>query len=226
MATNTVSGYLNCADGSCIPLQAELAEGTESNLTVNSTYAVASGVEVGDYAPGKTIVSGNVGSANGIAYAYVLRQGLIAALIPVNINDCQNSGSTPLCNQLTLRPGDVVRCMNNTAADRECAFYAYTNRGTSRIFTVTPSTGATNVLTDLQTGNGLGSTLQNEIIVKSFATSVDGALIDGGGIVALNEVGQVIGVVPATDPSKAMPMFSQVNIPVQLNYALQVVTTA
>lgn len=226
MATNTVSGFLNCSDGTSIPLKAELAEGTESNLTVNSTYAVASGVEVGDYAPGKTIVSGNVMSANGISYCYVLRQGLIAAIIPVNIEGVMSNGNSTLWTALTLQAGDVVRCMNNTAADRECAVSVITSSGTNRIFTITPSGGATNLLLDLQTGNNLGSTLQNETIVKCFGTSVDGALVDGGGVVAVNEVGQVVGVIPLSDPSESQPSTSDVKIPVALNYALQMVTTA
>jgi hypothetical protein len=226
MATNTVSGFLNCSDGTSIPLKAELAEGTETNLSVNSTYAVASGVEIGDYAPGKTIVSGNVMSQNGIAYCYVLRQGLIAAIIPVNIEGVMNNGNTTLWKPLALQAGDVVRCMNNTAADRECAVSCITATGTQRIFIVTPTGGATNLLLDLQTGNNLGSTLQGEQIVKAFGTSVDGALVDGGGAVAVNEVGQVVGVVPLTDPGEAQPMSSDVRIPVALNYAWQVVTTA
>jgi len=226
MATNTVSGFLNCSDGTCIPLLTDLAEGTESNLTVNATYAVASGVEVGDYAPGKTVVAGNVMSPNGIAYCYILRQGLIAAIIPVNIEGVMSNGNTTLWAPLTLQAGDVVRCMNNTAADRECAISCITAQGTQRIFTVTPSGGATNLPVDLQTGNGLGATLQGETIVKAFATSVDGALVDGGGAVAVNEVGQVIGVVPLTDPGNTQPQSSDVRIGIALNYAWQVVTTA
>ena len=165
-------------------------------------------------------------SANGIAYCYVLRQGLIAAIIPVNIEGVMSNGNTPLWNPLTLQAGDVVRCMNNTAADRECAVSVYTSAGTNRIFIATPSGGTTNLLLDLQTGNGLGATLQNMTIVRAFGTSVDGALVDGGGAIAVNEVGQVVGVVPLTDPSESQPMTSDVSIPVALNYAWQVVTTA
>jgi hypothetical protein len=116
--------------------------------------------------------------------------------------------------------------MNNTAADRECAVSLITAAGTNRIFVATPSGAATNLLLDLQTGNGLGATLQNEKIVRAFGTSVDGALVDGGGAVAVNEVGQVVGVVPLSDPSESQPMTSDVSIPVALNYAWQVVTTA
>ena len=226
MATNTVSGFLNCSDGTSIPLQAELAEGTESNLTVNATYAVASGVNIGDYAPGKTIVSGNAMSPNGISYCYVLRQGLIAAIIPVNIESVMNQGNTILWKPLTLQAGDVVRAMNSTAASRLASLCCITASGDHRIFKVTPSGGATNLLVDLQTGNGLGATLQNQRLVSAWCTSVDGVLIDGGGVMAVNEVGQVVGVVPVTNPIKSQPMTSTVSIPVQLNYALQMVTTA
>ena len=59
MATNTVTGCLQCSDGTNIPLKAELAEGTESNLTTNTVYTVTA-ANVGDFAPGKTVVSGLV----------------------------------------------------------------------------------------------------------------------------------------------------------------------
>ena len=54
MATNTVTGNLICSDGTNIPLKAELAEGTESDLTTDTVYTV-SAQNVGDYAPGKTV---------------------------------------------------------------------------------------------------------------------------------------------------------------------------
>ncbi len=84
MATNTVTGVLVCSDGTNIPLKAELAEGTESDLTTDTVYTV-SAQNVGDYAQNKTVVSGLVTADNGIAYAYILRQGLVAAIIPVGI---------------------------------------------------------------------------------------------------------------------------------------------
>jgi hypothetical protein len=54
MATNTVNGVLVCSDGTNIPLKAELAEGTESDLTTDTTYTV-SAQNIGDYAQGKTV---------------------------------------------------------------------------------------------------------------------------------------------------------------------------
>jgi hypothetical protein len=202
-----------------------MAEGTETNLDVNSTYAVATGVGVGDYAPGKTIVSGGVSAPNGIAYCYVLRQGIIVALIQPSIIGIQNNGNSQLPVALSLQAGDLVRCMTNTATDRECAVYAVTSSGTQRIFVVTPSGAATNNPVDLQTGLSLGSTLQGQTIVQTLATSVDGSLIDGGGVVAVNEVGQAIGVATVTDPGEAQPGYSSQKISIALNYAWQAVTT-
>ena len=82
MATNTVNGILVCSDGTNIPLKAELAEGTETDLTTDTTYTV-SAQNIGDYGMGKTVTSGLVTCDNGVAYAYILRQGLVAAIIPV-----------------------------------------------------------------------------------------------------------------------------------------------
>ena len=50
MATNTCNGNLVCSDGTNIPLKAEIAEGTESDLTTDTAYCV-SAQNIGDYAP-------------------------------------------------------------------------------------------------------------------------------------------------------------------------------
>ena len=57
MATNTVNGSLVCSDGFVIPLQAELAEGTESNLTTATAQTVTAQA-AGTYGVGRTVVSG------------------------------------------------------------------------------------------------------------------------------------------------------------------------
>lgn len=176
MATNTVCGVLVCRDGTNIPLKGELAEGTESDLTTDTTYTV-SAQQIGDYGLGKTVTSGLVTADNGIAYAYILRQGLVAALIPVGVKGVAYQASD-LCAPFTLQAGDILRVMNNTAADREAAFCYYTNRGISRIAVVTPTGAATNELVDLQTGNSIGDTVQGQTIIKGFCTSVDGSKIE------------------------------------------------
>ena len=113
MATNTVNGVLVCSDGTNIPLKAELAEGTESDLTTDTTYTV-SAQNIGDYAQGKTVTSGLVTCDNGVAYAYILRQGLVAAIIPVGLKGVAFEASQ-LCAPFTLQAGDKLRVMNNTA---------------------------------------------------------------------------------------------------------------
>ena len=224
MATNTVNGILVCSDGTNIPLKAELAEGTESDLTTDTTYTV-SAQNIGDYGMGKTITSGLVTCDNGVAYAYILRQGLVAAIVPVACKGI--SSPTPaLCAPFTLQAGDKLRCMNNTAADREGALCYYTAQGVSRIAVVTPSGGATNELVDLQTSNSIGDTVQGQTIVKAFFTSVDGAKIETPGAVVVDALGNVGGSVSASDPSKFQAGFNDCRIPVNLNFKAQYLTNA
>ena len=224
MATNTVNGILVCSDGTNIPLKAELAEGTESDLTTDTTYTV-SAQNIGDYGMGKTITSGLVTCDNGVAYAYILRQGLVAAIVPAACKGI--SSPTPaLCAPFTLQAGDKLRCMNNTAADREGALCYYTAQGVSRIAVVTPSGGATNELVDLQTSNSIGDTVQGQTIVKAFFTSVDGAKIETPGAVVVDALGNVVGSVSASDPSKFQAGFNDCRIPVNLNFKAQYLTNA
>jgi len=225
MATNTVTGNLVCSDGTNIPLKLDLAEGTESNLTTDTAYTVTA-ANVGDFAPGKTVVGGLVSSENGIGYSYILSQGLVAAIIPWSVKSAVSDGQPALCQPYTLKAGDIVRCMNSTAASRLAAAAVYTARGVSRIFTVTVSGGATNELTDLQTGNSIGDTLQGDRIVKWYGTSVDGLLIETQGFYAVDSLGNVIGSCSATDPITQQPAFSFASVPVALNYKFQFLTSA
>ena len=224
MATNTVNGVLVCSDGTNVPLKAELAEGTETNLTTDTAYTVTA-QNVGDYALGKTVTSALVTSDNGIAYAYILRQGLVAALIPVGVKGAAWQAS-PLCAPFRLQAGDIVRCMNNTAADREAALCYYTNRGVYRIAVVTPSGGATNELVDLQTGNSVGDSVAGQIIVKAFCTSVDGTKIETQGAYVVNAKGNVVGSVPMVSPIVTQAVFQDYRIPVDLNFKAQFLTNA
>ncbi len=66
MATNTVCGILVTRSGMNIPLKAEIAEGTESNLTTDTAYTSLA-MEIGDYGLGQTVTSGLVTADNGLA---------------------------------------------------------------------------------------------------------------------------------------------------------------
>lgn len=225
MATNTVVGSLTCSDGTTIPLKAEIPEGTETDLTTDLVYTV-SAQNVGDYAPGKVVTAGSVQFDNGGQYAYILSQGLVAALIPWG---CKGplQDVPALCKPYQLKAGDKVRVMNQTAADRGAALACYTASGISRIFTVTPSGGATNELTDLQTGNSIGDTLQSQRIQKWVGTSVDGTKIETAGFYVVDALGNVVGACPAADPSDNQPQFSAAyNVPVNLNFKAQFLTNA
>ena len=224
MATNTVNGVLVCRDGTNIPLKAELAEGTESDLTTDTTYTV-SAQQIGDYGMGKTVTSALVTADNGIAYAYILRQGLVAALIPVGVKGVAYQASD-LCAPFTLQAGDILRVMNNTAADREAALCYYTNRGVSRIAVVTPTGAATNELVDLQTGNSIGDTVQGQVIIKAFCTSIETNKVETQGAYVVDALGNVVGSVPMTGPALSQPMFERYSIPVNLNFKAQFLTNA
>ena len=225
MATNTVTGNLVCSDGTNVPLKLDCAEGTETNLTTDTAYTV-SAQNVGDFAPGKTVVSALVSCDNGVGYCYILSQGLVAAIIPWSVKGAVSDGSPALCQRYTLRAGDIVRCMNNTAADREASMAVYTASGTSRIFKVTASGGATNELVDLQTGNSIGDTLQGQRITKWFGTSVDGAKIETQGFFVVDALGNVVGSCSATNPIVQQPLFSFAATNIALNYKAQYLTNA
>ena len=225
MATNTVTGNLVCSDGTNIPLKTEIAEGSETSLGTDSAYTVAS-QNVGDFAPGKTVISGLVSCPNGVGYCYILSQGLVAAIIPWSVCGAVTDGSPALCQPYTLRAGDIVRVMNQTAADRGASAGVYTARGVSRIFHVTPTGGATNELVDLQTGNSIGDTLFGDTVTKWFGTSVDGLLIEDQGFAAVDALGNVIGSCSATDPVTQQPSFAYASVAIALNYKFQFLTSA
>jgi hypothetical protein len=225
MATNTVTGNLVCSDGTNIPLKLDTVEGTETSLTTDTAYTVAA-QNVGDFAPGKTVVSGLVSCDNGVGYCYILSQGLVAAIVPWSVKGAVTDGSPALCQPYTLKAGDIVKVMNNTAADREAAMAVYTARGVSRIFHVTPTGGATNELVDLQTGNSIGDTLQGDRIVKWLGTSVDAAKIETQGFFVVDALGNVIGSCSSGSPIVQQPSFSPASVSIALNYKAQFLTNA
>lgn len=226
MATNTVTGVLNCADGRKIPLSSEIAESTEATLQTATAFTVTA-QDIGDYMPGARVVSGLITALNGISYAYILRQGLILATIPVCVNGVASS-TPPLCKPVTLQPGDVLRVLTLTASERDAALIVYTNRGVDRIFVGTPASGTTTQLLDLQTGNAIGNTLQGQRIMKAVFTSIDGSKIEspGGGAQVFDNLGNLAGAVACSDPASVQPIMSTEMIPVALNFTASVLTNA
>jgi hypothetical protein len=225
MATNTVVGNLVCSDGTNIPLKAEIAEDTEADLSTDTVYTVAA-QNIGDYAPGKVLVGGIVSADNGISYAYVLSQGLIAAIIPVCKKGVQQEVPM-LCAPYQLKAGDKVRVLTLQASARNAAMMVYTAQGVSRIFVTTPSGAATQQLLDLQTGNAIGDTLQGQTIVKAAGSSIDDEKFETAGYYVVDALGNVVGAVPNTNPSDSAPIFSMsYNIPVALNFKAQFLTNS
>ena len=114
MTTQNVIGTLVCSDNTEIPLTASLTDaaaaaavGTDSAFTVVSQ-------NVGDYAPGKTVKAAIVTAKTFIGFAYIIRQGLVAAVLPIGSRTAGGSGdgcgSLPLPTPIQLAPGDKVLC--------------------------------------------------------------------------------------------------------------------
>jgi hypothetical protein len=227
MASVNVSGILTCSDGTIIPLDATITEGTETNLTTNTDYTVSAS-NVGDYAPGKVVTHAFIQADHDISYAYILRQGLIASILPVGVKGLAGSAPLPLCAPFQLQPGDIVRALPVTAASRASAVCVYTNQGVYRIFDIATASGNVEPV-DLQTNNSVGDTLQGQVILKAFCTAGslgNAELVDGGGALMLNEKGMPVGAVPANSPANQPVYWSDVRIPVALNYTWRITSSA
>jgi hypothetical protein len=109
MTTQAVIGTLCMNDQTEIPLISTLTDGTASEVSTDAAFTV-SAQSVGDYAPGKTIIGAMITSKTFIGYAYILRQGLVAAALPIGSRTSGGSGQNPLplCKPFQLQPGDKV----------------------------------------------------------------------------------------------------------------------
>lgn len=225
MATNTVEGIVLTSTGMNIALEADIAEGSESNLTTNVTYSITAQA-LGTYANGQTITHALVTADNSISYAYVLSEGLIACIIPVGVKGV-TSEIPKLCKPYTLKAGDQVRVLTLTATARNASVGVYTSTGTERIFVATPSGAGTNSLLDLQTSNDIGSTLQGQRIQKAMFLSVDGSKVETPGAIVVDAQNNVVGSVPLVSPASTQGMMNMsYPIPVELNFNLQFKTNA
>ena len=216
MATNTVNGVLMCTDGTTIPLQAEIAEATESTLTTSTSFTGVA-QDIGDYAPGKVVTAGLVSADNGFSYAYILRQGVVQVNVAGSIKGTA-AAVVPLNKPVKLQAGDKLRVLTTTGSTRQAAL---------SVFKIATG-GTTESLVDLQTGNTIGNTLQSEIIVAATFTSIDSTKIEspGGGANVINNLGNLVGATPACSPGVYQPAWQPSRIPVALNYTASFVTNA
>jgi len=226
MASVTVVGYLRTNAGDQIPLRTDsVAEGTETTITTDSNLTVTA-QDVGTYKPGTTVMSGEITAPNGVAYAYVLRQGIVLSVIIPNVAGVSNREAM-FSSPVVLRPGDQIRVMAKTAASRLTSLLCVTAQGNSRIFTGTPSGAATTQLLDITDSNSIGDTLQGQTITRACLLSVDGGkIVSSSGVWIRNASGQLAGAIPSSNPGTLEPMWSNVSIPIALNFTASVVTNA
>jgi hypothetical protein len=112
MTTQNVYGTLVCTDNTEIPISASLTDAAAAaNVTTDTAFTVTA-QNIGDYAPGKTVKAAIISAKTFIGYAYIIRQGLVAAVLPIASRTAGGSGncsgSLALNVPLTLMPGDKV----------------------------------------------------------------------------------------------------------------------
>jgi len=226
MANVTVVGYLRTNTGDQIPLRTDsVPEGTETTITTDSNVTVTS-QNVGTYKPGATITSGELMCPSGVSYAYILRNGVVLSVLVPNVSGVSNSEAI-LSQPVVLRPGDEVRCLALTASARNAALLVSTSSGQSNIFAGTPSGAGTTNLLNISDGQSIGNTLQGQTIVNACLITIDGSkIVSSSGCWIRNASGQLAGAVPSSNPAKVEPMWSDVSIPIALNFTATVVTSS
>jgi hypothetical protein len=112
--------------------------------------------------------------------------------------------------------------MTNSYTSAMC----YMSDGSSRIFAIdsTDSTSTYVEMTDVITGNSLGDSAQNLRIVKVMATCEN--FVYSPGIIVVDQQNNVVGSFGAINPEQVAPAWEVVNVPVQLNYTMKVLTQA
>ena len=226
MANVDVSGFAQFSDGTSVPLFNDaMAEGPLSSLQTSATYTVTA-QDLGNYSPGKTLVSLYGYAENSAAYLYVLRQGLPIFFGSAGKSGVVSYGNKKFPKSIVLQPGDTVQMLALAAATRTCSFVTHCTDGTQRVFVGTPSGSGTTQLVDSITGNSIGDTLQGKTISMAMALSVDGTKITSGGVVILNAQGSVVGVLGTGSPIEGQVCFSPFNTRIALNFAAQITTDA
>lgn len=226
MANVTVVGYLRTNTGDQIPLRTDsVPEGTETTITTDANVTVTA-QNVGTYKPGAVIMSGEIMAPAGVAYAYVLRNGTVQAILVPNSAGVSNSEAM-LSQAVTLRPGDEVRVLCLTATARNTSLLVHTSSGNSYIFAGTPSGAGTTNLLNITDNQAIGNTCQGQTITRACLISVDGSkIVSSSGCWIRNASGQLAGAVPSSNPQKVEPMWSSVSIPIALNFTATVVTSS
>jgi hypothetical protein len=110
MSTQVVTGVLIGTDGRAAPLKTTLTDGSDSQeLKTNDTYTVTS-QGIGRFCDGWTLASGYIQATTGIAYAYILRNGVnICNLTSISSKAIGNGyGAQPLSHRVRIIPGDQL----------------------------------------------------------------------------------------------------------------------
>ena len=110
MTTQTVIGTLCMADNTEIPLTSSLTDAAAAAEVQTDSAFTVTAQSVGDYKPGGGIKGALITAKTFIGYSYILRQGLVAAILPIGSRTAGGNGGSPLllAKPFKLQPGDKV----------------------------------------------------------------------------------------------------------------------
>jgi hypothetical protein len=232
MANTDVLGMLKATDGSTVAMKnlamTESATGLASTaveLQTDASYTV-SAQSLGTYWQDKTLDAASIVCETSGSNAYIDRQGLPLCFLSICTADVAFNGLIPT-KKVKLQAGDKLMVCNAAAATRTLSLAVRCSDGTERCFVGTTGGGDTTSLVDTVTGNSIGDTLQKKVIKSMMCQSVDGHLItSGGGPVILNAQGAIVGGIVAANQTAVQPQWTPVNIPIDLNFVAQYITSA
>ncbi len=200
MSTSVVSASIQLSDGTTVDLfDASMTESTATTVTqelkTSTTYAVAA-TSVGTFADGKSIMAftSPITGSNNILYAYLARRGEILSILPIATRGVISQPSLPF-RPVVLQAGDTIQVCAMATATRGSAYQCITNAGVHAIFAGLDASGNVD-LTHILSGQGIGSSLTGQQIVKHFANqrAASAALnISGNGVYVLNDRGLPAG---------------------------------
>jgi len=231
MSTQAVTAQMLLSTGEIVDLASTLTDTTAGELKTSGVVGSGGGIaatSIGTYANGKSCVAmiQPVTATGFIVYAYISRRGQIQRNLMIGSTEI---ASQPMAIPFTFQAGDTISVLVqvSTALKRTATLNVITSSGTNAIFTVAPTGLASNNLTHILSGQGIGQSLTGQKIASHWATSIESSLYAGGSVLYVNDRGLPAGSCIVTNPNdlQVMPN-AMANPTVNLNWQAQVVTSA
>jgi len=235
MTTTAVTASFMLSDGTIADMASTITdEATDQQLLTSTTYSVAA-VTIGQFAEGKQITQiiqppTSTGASPGLVfYSYISRRGNIQTIFPTAQGGVQSQPCPMYQNIGPFEAGDTIVVFTSPAANaqRNFAYSVITNTGTAAIFKGTAASGNATA-THILSGASIGQALTNQTIVQHFLVSDEqGLIINGGGILLLDDRGLPRGGCVAIDPGNLQVKPNMMGTArIQLNWTIRMTCSA